>query len=59
YYKQQYQNEGGQVSPPQTSQVPRTPVKKAAAAPVAKEQDQAKKPEQKLGFFARLFRRKK
>lgn len=60
YYKQQYQNEGGQSGPSQaTTQVPRTPVKKVAAMTVAKEQDQSKSPQKKLGFFARLFRRKK
>lgn len=59
YYKQQYQNEGGQAGPSQTTQVPKAPVKKVAAMPVAKEQDQNKSPEKKLGFFTRFFKRKK
>lgn len=60
YYKQQYQSEGGQIAPSQgPAQVPKSPAKKTAVAPVAKEQDQAKSPEKKIGFFARLFRRKK
>lgn len=59
YYKQQYQHEeGGKPESIQTAQAPKAPVKKATATVVAKEQEQVKKSEKKLGFFARLFRRK-
>ena len=65
YYKQQYQSEGGEVAP--KSSAPKvqataanTTVRKPTAAPArAKESNEVKQPEQKKGFFARLFGRKK
>lgn len=65
YYKQQYQREGGEIA--STSAAPKVQasatvanVRKQTGAPTrAKELNEVKKPEQKKGFFARLFGRKK
>ena len=65
YYKQQYQSEGGDVAPKSTAPKMQVPapaksVHKPTVAPIrAKESNEVKQPEQKKGFFAGLFGRKK
>ncbi len=68
YYKQQYQSEGGKAAPtntapvdkrkqnPKKGPVPQKPVPTKKAEAAIKQESQPKK---KIGFFARLFGRKK